>query len=358
MPVPFIDTTIQNNITYHNRIPPMRKNNVLIFFGIIIGCLLFVTVLIYRTGIKNLYFQTNGKRQIHAVNFTLNSYKKIDSSELYEIKSNGTDYFLRDGKSSCVYKFDKSLNLKKIRPVSSGAKANPDLRIERPFANRIAFFDHHNKQIVITDFNGNITSTKPADINRIAFLDTNNYFINLAKKPNVNDDILAYQLWDNNIIKPANLTPEIPNSILSYAGFFYEDKETTYYITYYYNNIYHLDKDGHVLAQGKTVEENIQLPEIKSAGGNFKIYGPKAVFLNSSATTDAINLYIISRYEKDGNHWIVDCYDKNTLKYKFSFLRPNELKNELGSGIYVANNVIYFSTLNKLFSFTIQKGML
>lgn len=328
----------------------MKKTNLLTFLLIIAGCTTVIGLLILNTGIKSFAFTSVAKRTIIPYAFSLNKQKVIEGSVLYEIKNNGKNYFVRDGKNNCLYRFDKNLNLEKIT-LKSTAK-DISIREFRPFSKCIAMFDYKNHTIFITDSTGRIVSKYVTDVNRPAFLDTNQFIINFSKKSDLDAAIMDFA-YDNKLKKRAiRVTPQIPNSLLSYAGFFVEDAKNVYYITYYYNNMYYIGDSGQQIAQYKTVEKTIPLPEIKDNGNGYKIYGPKSVLINASAAVDEKYLYVISRYEKGNNHWVIDCYDKEKCIYKYSFEPPSELKNEILQGIFVNGNTVYFSTIDKVYSFT------
>lgn len=110
---------------------------------------------------------------------------------------------------------------------------------------------------------------------------------------------------------------------LAYDGSFYESDEYITYTCRYMSDIYIFDRKGIFISHLKT-KDNVPVPSIIRYKDYYILERGKARTTNIASIAFRGKLYVMSfLIKRDIGKYVIDCYDINNKKYKYSFYVDN-----------------------------------
>lgn len=188
----------------------------------------------------------------------------------------------------------------------------------------------------------------PKAVNRAGFFSNGNICFKTDVQWNKDQHFSTFKLLDykNNYSKEiTGMLPPVEYNGIIYDGFFISAAGFTYYVNYYYNEIFCIHADGRIKYQVKTIDQ-VRVPRVKQSGMGWVTYTSDAEAVNLAGTKDGAFLYILTNTLKkippDIIASYIDLYTSATGTYYGSILIRNH-NNIPCSGISKINNRLYAS---------------
>ncbi|MGK9124318.1 hypothetical protein M1D52_09360 [Olivibacter sp. SA151] len=226
-----------------------------------------------------------------------------------------------------------------------------------PFDSTMGLADLKNQQVSFINYSGiaRNSTLKINKLRRVGFLSKSHLISKIPQDTtsvyNGKDNFAVYDLEKGTVHK-INILPNIENNGMIYDGNFIEGEDKSFYFTYFFNELFAFDSIGNLIYKTKTIDRNLQKPEIKLSANGWRTFDKNVELRNKSGTTDEKYLYLLTSMTNNSYSY-VDVYNKENGNYVNSLLVPFVGGNRI-IGISKVNNKLYCITKNAFACFNFK----